>query len=435
LDADYALVGAGLGEDINHTQDLHVLTFQQAMKLPERDKWLIAIEQEHQRMLNHQVWELVTYSDVDITGKILSTTWAMKRKADGKFCACLTARGYEQIEGIHYDRSSTAAPVTNDTTIRIMLSLAAMSDWSLYIVNVQGAFLNGRFGSEEKLYLQIPKGFEDKYNNDQVLFLKRTIYGLKQAAQAFWVEPLQAFNAMGFKGSNADPCCYIKEIDKQLTICLSWVDDCLIMGTRDNVINTKTKLMEYFECDNVRFSNEYVGCKIELNNGKVKFTQPVLLRSLVDEFNARDKGYQTPAASGQTLQPGNKEDEVTTSKMRKYQTGVGKLLYLSQWSRPDIINMVRELLRFTARAHMESMNRVMDYFVGTMKKGLILTPKGKWDGKKDGTKIQIVGKSNSNYAKDLETRRSVSGYCVFMNGAPVGMKSKMQATVTLGGKN
>ena len=134
------------------------------------------------------------------------------------------------------------------------------------------------------------------------------------------------------------------------------------------------------------------------------------------------------------MQPGNKEDEVTTSKMRKYQTGVGKLLYLSRWSRPDIINTVRELSHFTARtqrAHIESMNIVMDYCVGTMEKGLILNPKGKWDGKKDGTKIQIVGKSDSDYAKDLESRRSVSGYCVFVNGAPVGMKSKMQATVTL----
>jgi hypothetical protein len=138
------------------------------------------------------------------------------------------------------------------------------------------------------------------------------------------------------------------------------------MGTRDNVINTKTKLMEYFECDDIGFSNEYVGCKIELNNGKVKFTQPVLLRSFVDEFSARDKGYQTPAASRQTLQPGNKEDEVRTREMRKCQTRVGKLLYLSQWSMPDIINTVGELSHFTTWAHMESMNRVMDYCVGTV---------------------------------------------------------------------
>ena len=57
------------------------------------------------------------------------------------------------------------------------------------------------------------------------------------------------------------------------------------------------------------------------------------------------------------------------------------------------------------------MLKVMKYCVSTDKFGLTLKP--------------------NNYTKDCESRRSVTGYCVFVNNAPVGMKSKMQEAVTL----
>ena len=77
------------------------------------------------------------------------------------------------------------------------------------------------------------------------------------------------------------------------------------------------------------------------------------------------------------------------------------------------------------------MMRVMDYCVSTREYGLVLKPFGKWNGKVDCEKFVITGVSDSDYAKDIETRRSVSGYSVFLNGAPVVMKSKMQDSVTL----
>jgi hypothetical protein len=60
-----------------------------------------------------------------------------------------------------------------------------------------------------------------------VLKLQRTIYGLKQAAFAFWRELLTVFNAMRFKCTSVDPCLYIKNSEKNgIVICISWLDDC-----------------------------------------------------------------------------------------------------------------------------------------------------------------------------------------------------------------
>jgi Reverse transcriptase (RNA-dependent DNA polymerase) len=148
-------------------------------------------------MVNSNVWTAVDKDTLDTQAKILTTTWAMKKKTSGKFRARMNARGFEQVDRIHYNSTHTAAPITNDTTIRIMYTLAAMAKWSAYVVDINGAFLNGRFEKGETLYLKIPEGFEKYYKLLQVLKLNRTIYGLKQLAQAFWSELLKAMKAMG----------------------------------------------------------------------------------------------------------------------------------------------------------------------------------------------------------------------------------------------
>ena len=45
--------------------------------------------------------------------------------------------------------------------------------------------------------------------------------------------------------------------------------------------------------------------------------------------------------------------------------------------------------------------------------------------------FEILGISDSDYAKDVDTRRSISGFAVFLNNAVVVARSKMQQCVTL----
>ena len=54
----------------------------------------------------------------------------------------------------------------------------------------------------------------------------------------------------------------------------------------------------------------------------------------------------------------------------------------------------------------------------------------KWDGNPE-FELEVSGQSDLDYAKDLMTRRSVSGYATFLNGAVVMTKSKMQHSVRL----
>jgi hypothetical protein len=85
--------------------------------------------------------------------------------------------------------------------------------------------------------------------------------------------------------------------------------------------------------------------------------------------------------------------------------GVGKLLYLSKWSQPDIQNITRELSRFFITAllvHDKAMRCVMTFCLNTIDQALLIKPQGKWNGEFNGDNyFEITGVSDFVYAKDM----------------------------------
>jgi hypothetical protein len=433
---ELACVGAGLGGGFETTEELRPLKYDEAMATEDREKWTKAVEEEYKRMVDYSVFEPVPRSGLPDGAKILTSTWAMKKKANGVFRARLTARGYEQVDGVHYDENSKSAPVVNGATVNIVFILMLMAGWFGLLLDVNGAFLNGRFQKQHRVYMGVPQGFEKYFPGDVVLLLLRTLYGTKQAAMAFWRKLVEVFYMIGFARSKADPCLYFAWTDDGLVLWTSWVDDCFVCGKKEAVIKAKELFKGQFDCDEVGELKEYIGCKVDIDKEKqfMKLTQPVLLQSYVDEFDLPGGEVpKTPAVPGDVLQPCEKENQVTISDQRLFRKGVGKLLHMMRWSRPDILNAVRELSRFMSGpsiAHMKAMYRTMKYCVETPNRGLVLQPNESWDGSAD-FEFTVSGRADSDYAKDPERRRSVSGYSTFLCGAPVTMKSRMQSCVTL----
>ena len=80
--------------------------------------------------------------------------------------------------------------------------------------------------------------------------------------------------------------------------------------------------------------------------GWIKLTQPVLLQSYVDEFDASKLTKPvTPAIPKSVLLP-NQTEKLDKTKHRLYRKGVGKLLHMARYTRPDILNAVRELTQY-----------------------------------------------------------------------------------------
>ena len=106
---------------------------------------------------------------------------------------------------------------------------------------------------------------------------------------------------------------------------------------------------------------------------------------------------------------------------------------MMRWTRPDILNAIRELSKHMAKlgpSHLLAMKKVMRYILATPERGLFLQPKRTWN--EDPTfAFEIIGKSDTDYAKDPDTRKSVSDSTVFLEGAPVVIRSGQQNSVTL----
>ena len=78
------------------------------------------------------------------------------------------------------------------------------------------------------------------------------------------------------------------------------MDDNLIVGLPQVVIDEKEKLAKKIKIEDVGERKEFVGCKIKIVKSEqlANFTQPVMIQSFWDEFGAGEKeqvmrAYQT----------------------------------------------------------------------------------------------------------------------------------------------
>ena len=433
---EIACVGAGVGGGFDNTTELHVMKYNEAMKSRDKMHWKKAVREEYNRMEENRVWSPVAKSDVPHDAKILSSTWAMKKKANGTFRARLNGRGFEQVPGVHFDPNSIAAPVVNMSTIRIVFVLMAMAGWTGHVLDVRGAFLKGDFTDGETLYMHVPQGMTEWYGSDVYLLLHKTLYGLKQAAYRFWVYLLNIVQKLHFDRSKADPCLYFNWTESgALLLWFSWVDDCFITGPMEELMMLKKNMMDALDCDDNGEIKEYVGCKIDYDRQKrsIRFTQPVLLQSFQDEFSiAGSEKPKTPGIPLKVLQLGH-EPAVEGERRSYYRSGTGKLMHLRRWSRPEMANALRDLSRYNTNSseeHIDAMHRAMRYAVATPNRGLTLTPDMAWNGNPEH-QFEIKGAADASYKPYQDTDVSVGGHVVFLHGAPIVEKTKVQQSTTL----
>jgi hypothetical protein len=153
-------------------------------------------------------------------------------------------KGYSQSQVIDYEE--VFAPVARLEVVRLLLALAAHEEWEIHQMDVKSTFLNGDV-NEEVFVLQ-PPIFVRTGSENQVLKLKKALYGLHQAPRA-WNQKLdESLTSLGFLKCTSDPAIYCRGNKNGVKLVVGVpVDDLIIIGsTKQGIMSFKKEMTKMF---------------------------------------------------------------------------------------------------------------------------------------------------------------------------------------------
>lgn len=338
-----------------------------------------------------------------------------------RFKARLCAKGFSQKPGIHFDE--IYSPVVRYDSVRLLLAFAAIKDLEMRKFDIKTAFKQLNSEVKEELYMKIPEGIN--VNRDKVCWLNKSIYGLKQAARC-WNDRFNDFiKKFDFKQSESDKCVYFGDFEGRKIYLALYVDDGLVLVDCTIVIDHFfTELRNTFEVTESDV-NSFVGIEIKRNRIErmIYIHQSSYVKRLLKRFNLCEaKSVSVPCDPHVILKTPQNEWE-KTDKI-PYREAVGCLLFLAMISRPDISYAVGLVSRFCNgfdSNHWNVIKRIFRYLIITEDYGILYRGYHTSD---------IKGFSDADYAGDMETRRTTTGYLFQLAGGAITWTSKRQAIVS-----
>ena len=208
----------------------------------DREEWVQAMQAEIDALERNDTWKVTSLPS---HRKALGCKWVYKTKfkpnGDIERCkARLVVRGDKQIKGKDYKH--TFSPVAKLTTVRVVLTLAVAKNWDVQQLNINNAFLHGYI--EEEIYMKPPLGYEN-VKPGEVLRLKRSLYGLKQASRQWNKELSKFLVGFCFVQSHQDYSMFTHDSGGQFTVIVAYVDDLLIAGSDTSFISKVKQALHF----------------------------------------------------------------------------------------------------------------------------------------------------------------------------------------------
>jgi hypothetical protein len=303
--------------------------------------------------------------------------------------------------------------------MKLLLALAAQNGWYIFQLNVKSAFFNGVLN--EEIYAEQPARFEKQNSTNKVYLLKKALYGLKQARRAWYTRLDNHLLSLGFKRSMNEVTFYVKHVDGHKLIVSVYVDDLLITGDKEQLVEEfKTNIKDKFEMNELGLLTYFLGMEVtQSDQGYFLYKKCFSLKILNNFAMANCKPVSTPMIQGQKL---IKEDRAPKTDGKAYRSLVGSLLYLTA-TRPDILFAVNYLSRFMqnpSQIHFLAAKRVLRYLKGTVGFGMHFVK---------SSSVNLVGFSDSDWGGSDEGMMSTSGYCFAMGNSVFCWNSKKQSVV------
>ena len=282
--------------------------------------------------------------------------------------------------------------------------------------------------------MELPQGIDTATGNskDHVLKLLKNIYGQKQAGRVWNSHLVEKLASIGFHPSLIDDCVFYRGD----VIFMVYVDDGIFVGSDDAQLQDIIKEIQGLglNIEDQGHPADYVGVNInKLRDGSYEFTQRALIDSIIDDAGLQDSKTK-PVPAKVSLQLHAFKDEPVFDLNFNYRSIVGKLNYVAQTTRPDIMYATHQVAKYSSdprKSHGEAILYLVRYLKKTRDYGLKFKPDPE-KGFECYCDADFSGNWNRSFARvDPSTSKSRSGWIVFYAGCPVCWASKLQSQVAL----
>ncbi|XP_019154611.1 PREDICTED: uncharacterized protein LOC109151149 [Ipomoea nil] len=203
---------------------------------------------------------------------------------------------------------------------------------------------------------------------------------------------------------------------------LVYVDDIVVASADlESIQGVKTQLNERFQIKDLGPMKYFLGLEVARHTKGIAVCQRKYALELLDDTGfINSKPVYSPTVLSQKL---SKNEGQPLEDNIQYRRIVGKLLYLTV-TRPDIGFATQQLSQYLDKPthlHLQAAHRVLRYIKAAPGQGLFFPT---------DSNLQLKAFSDSDWGACIDTRRSVTGFCIFLGNALISWKSKKQPTIS-----
>ncbi|CAA7400665.1 unnamed protein product [Spirodela intermedia] len=202
-----------------------------------------------------------------------------------------------------------------------------------------------------------------------------------------------------------------------------YVDDLVIIGAScDDIKQFKKEMADAFKMSNLGLLRYYLGIEVRQSAGGTSISQGAYAAKILERSGmAGCNPCQVQMATRLKLSKRSTEPLVDATA---YRSIVGSLRYLVN-TRPDlafVVGYVSHFLEESRKDHLTAVKQILHYVAETKSWGL------RYERKKE-EQVQLTGFNDSDFAGDVDARKSTTGVIFFLANSPITWQSMKQKVV------
>jgi hypothetical protein len=252
--------------------------------------------------------------------------------------------------------------------------------------------------------------------------LKKSLYGLKQASRQWFSKFSNALLRLGFIQSKSEYSLFTRLDGSSFLALLVYVDDIVLAGNDVEAISSFTKLLnQQFQLKDLGDLKFFLGLEIARNSTGISVCQRKYALEILDDSGLLAcKPLKFPMDSNLRL---SKYEGSLLQDPTSYRRLIGRLLYLTI-TRPDLVYSIHVLSQFMSQPrqpHFDAATKVLHYIKSAPSLGLFFPA---------SSDFKLKAFCDADWAACPDTRKSVTGFCLFLGDSLVSWKSKKQQTIS-----